>query len=189
LESLLLLPGVVSDDLKRFSGAAESWPLLQDTLQAALSNLDRMRSEEGRAMAEDLNANLEAVTASLDEVQTRAPLVAEAYRDRLTERLNKIIAEHDVALDPSDAIREMSLFADRSDISEEIVRLRSHVEQFTATMEITESSGRKLEFLTQEMVREGNTIGSKANDVEIARHVIEIKTAIERIREMIQNVE
>ena len=189
LESLLLLPGVVSEDAGRLGNAAESWPLVQDILEEALSNLDEMRSTEGRVMAEDLKANLQAVTASLDDVQTRAPLVADAYRDRLTERLNKIIAEHDVALDPSDVIKEVSLFADRSDISEEIVRLRSHVEQFTSIMETAESSGRKLEFLTQEMVREGNTIGSKANDVEIARHVIEIKTAIERIREMIQNVE
>ena len=189
LESLLLLPGVVSEDAGRLGNAAESWPLVRDTLEVALSNLDRMRSEEGRAMAEDLKANLQAVTASLDEVKSRAPLVAEAYRERLTERLNKIIAEHDVALDPSDVIKEVCLFADRSDISEEIVRLRSHVEQFTAIMDVKESSGRKLDFLTQEMVREGNTIGSKANDVEIARHVIEIKTAIERIREMIQNVE
>jgi uncharacterized protein (TIGR00255 family) len=189
LESLLLLPGVVSEDAGRLTNAAESWPLVHDTLEVALSNLDEMRSNEGRAMAEDLKANLQAVTASLDEVQTRAPLVAEAYRERLTERLNKIIAEHGIALDPSDVIKEVGLFADRSDISEEIVRLRSHVEQFTAIMEMSASSGRKLEFLTQEMVREGNTIGSKANDVEIARHVIEIKTAIERIREMIQNVE
>ena len=189
LESLLLLPGVVSEDAGRFTNAAESWPLVHDTLAAALSNLDQMRSEEGRAMAQDLKANLQAVTTSLDEVQTRAPLVAEAYRDRLTDRLNRIIAEHDVALDPSDLIKEVGLFADRSDISEEIVRLRSHVDQFTAIMDMKESSGRKLEFLTQEMVREGNTIGSKANDVEIARQVIEIKTAIERIREMIQNVE
>ena len=189
LESLLLLPGVVSEDAGRLTGAVESWPLVRDTLEASLSSLDQMRSEEGRAMAEDLKANLQAVTASLDEVQTRAPLVSEAYRDRLTERLNKIIAEHDVTLDPSDVIKEVGLFADRSDISEEIVRLRSHVEQFTAIMDMKESSGRKLDFLTQEMVREGNTIGSKANDVEIARQVIEIKTSIERIREMIQNVE
>ena len=94
-----------------------------------------------------------------------------------------------MTLDPADLIKEVSLFADRSDISEEIVRLRSHLEQFEAIMDLPESSGRKLEFLTQEMFREANTIGSKANDVEIARHVIEIKTAIERIREMIQNIE
>ena len=99
------------------------------------------------------------------------------------------MAELQVTLDPADLIKEVSLFADRSDISEEIVRLRSHLEQFKATMELPESSGRKLDFLTQEMFRETNTIGSKANDVEIAREVIEVKTAMERIREMIQNVE
>jgi uncharacterized protein (TIGR00255 family) len=92
-------------------------------------------------------------------------------------------------LDPADLIKEVSLYADRADISEEIVRLRSHVEQFLTIIRVPESAGRKLEFLTQEMVREANTIGSKANDVEIARQVIEIKTAIERIREMIQNIE
>jgi uncharacterized protein (TIGR00255 family) len=189
LESLLLLPGVVSEDSGRHDNAAESWPLVRDTLESALSNLGQMRSEEGRVMADDLTVNLRAVTASLEQVQTRSPLVAEAYRDRLTERLNKIIADHGISLEPADIIKEVGLFSDRSDISEEIVRLGSHVEQFTAIMETTGSFGRKLEFLTQEMVREGNTIGSKANDVEIARHVIEIKTAIERIREMIQNVE
>ena len=94
-----------------------------------------------------------------------------------------------MTLDPADLIKEVSLFAERGDISEEIVRLRSHLDQFDAILALPESSGRKLEFLTQEMFREANTIGSKANDVEIARQVIEIKTAIERIREMIQNVE
>ena len=99
------------------------------------------------------------------------------------------MADLGVHLEPGDVIREVGLFTDRSDISEEIVRLRSHLDQFQQTMELPESSGRKLDFLTQEMFRETNTIGSKANDVEIARHVIEIKTAVERIREMIQNIE
>jgi uncharacterized protein (TIGR00255 family) len=125
----------------------------------------------------------------LEQVENRSPQAVEDYSVRLHEKLQKILEKHAVSVDPSDLIKEVSLFADRSDISEEIVRLRSHVEQFLATMELSESSGRKLEFLTQEMVREANTIGSKANDVEIARHVIEIKTAIERIREMIQNIE
>jgi uncharacterized protein (TIGR00255 family) len=99
------------------------------------------------------------------------------------------LSELNVVLEPADVIKEVGLFCDRSDVSEEIVRLRSHLEQFQATMELPESAGRKLDFLTQEMFREANTIGSKANDVEIAQHVIEIKTAIERIREMIQNIE
>jgi len=115
--------------------------------------------------------------------------VGESYRGRLTERLTKTLAEYQVTLEPGDLIREISIFAERSDISEEIVRLRSHLEQFASTLDLPESSGRKLEFLTQEMSRETNTIGSKANDVQISRHVIEIKAAIERIREMIQNVE
>ena len=94
-----------------------------------------------------------------------------------------------VRIEPADVVREVGIFAERSDISEEIVRLRSHLEQFDDVMAAEESQGRKLEFLTQEMFRETNTIGSKANDAEIARHVIEMKTAIERMREMIQNVE
>ncbi len=115
--------------------------------------------------------------------------MSEAYRGRLTERLAKTLTEYQITLDPNDLIREVSIFAERTDISEEIVRLRSHLEQFHATLALEDSAGRKLEFLTQEMFRETNTIGSKANDVTIARHVIEIKAAIERIREMIQNVE
>ena len=106
-----------------------------------------------------------------------------------TNRIKKILTEYELTLDPGDLIKEVGLFAERSDVSEEIVRLRSHFEQFEAIMQLPESSGRKLEFLTQEMFREVNTIGSKANDLEIAREVIEIKTAVERIREMIQNVE
>lgn len=189
LESLLMLPGVVSEDADHDADAEQHWPAIEQTLNTALTQLDRMRSEEGRAMAADLRANCLAASASLAEVERRAPLVIENYRERLRERLSKSLAGHNVSIDVPDLLREVSLFADRSDISEEMVRLRSHLEQFLATMEEPESSGRKLEFLTQEMVRESNTIGSKANDVEIARYVIEIKTAIERIREMIQNVE
>ena len=107
----------------------------------------------------------------------------------LTDRLNKLLADVGVRVEMADVVREIGIFAERSDISEEIVRLRSHLEQFDTVMAADESQGRKLEFLTQEMFRETNTIGSKANDAEIARHVIEIKTAIERMREMIQNVE
>jgi uncharacterized protein (TIGR00255 family) len=189
LEPLLLLPGVVNDQSAARTDAAADWPAVQQTVEAALENLARMRSEEGRAMAADLKANCRAAAAGLAEIQQRAPLVVDAYRNRLEERLKKMLAEFEVLLDPHDLIREVSLMADRGDISEEIVRLRSHLEQFEAIMDLPESSGRKLEFLTQEMFREANTIGSKAADVEMTRHVIEIKAAIERIREMIQNIE
>jgi uncharacterized protein (TIGR00255 family) len=189
VESLLLLPGVVSENAGASVDAATDWPIIGETLAAAMKNMDAMRAEEGRAMAADLAANGVLITKELDAIEGRAPLVADTYRARLTERLTKSLAEFEITLDPRDLIREVSIYAERSDISEEIVRLRSHLEQFAATLELPESSGRKLEFLTQEMYRETNTIGSKANDVHISRHVIEIKAAIERIREMIQNVE
>ena len=189
LAQLLLLPGVVIENPTSPAEAEEEWPLVRETLTAAMENLAQMRIEEGRAMAADLRANCQSMGAELKEIESRAPLVVEAYRGRLSERLQAALAEFAVTLEPADLIKEVGLFAERSDISEEIVRLRSHLEQFDSIMELPESSGRKLEFLTQEMFRETNTIGSKANDVQIARHVIEIKASIERIREMIQNVE
>jgi uncharacterized protein (TIGR00255 family) len=189
LEHLLALPGVVNEQPWEAVAAQEDWPLIAQALTAAMQNLSHMREEEGRAMAADLHTNCRTIAAELEAIAERAPLMVEAYRTRLEDRLKKLLAEQSVTLQPADLIREISIFAERSDISEEIVRLRSHLEQFDTIMELPESSGRKLEFLIQEMFREVNTIGSKSTDVEIARHVIEIKTAIERLREMIQNVE
>ena len=189
IEALLSLPGVVDQNAAGPLDAAADWPLVSETLVGAMKDMSAMRLEEGRAMAADLAANGQSIAKELDAIEDRAPLVADSYRARLAERLTKTLADYQVTLDPGDLIREISIYAERSDVSEEIVRLRSHLEQFAATLELPESSGRKLEFLTQEMFRETNTIGSKANDVQIARHVIEIKAAIERIREMIQNVE
>ncbi|HEV3024447.1 MAG TPA: DUF1732 domain-containing protein, partial [Pirellulales bacterium] len=189
LESLLMLPGVVIENPTDAGVAEKDWPLIRSTLTAAMEALDEMRRGEGRAMAGDLAANCRAIAGELAGVETRAPLVVAAYRDRLHERLKALLAELGVTITPADLIKEVSVFAERSDISEEVVRLKSHLEQFDAFMSTAESSGRKLEFLTQEMFREANTVGSKANDVQIARHVIEIKAAIERVREMIQNVE
>lgn len=189
LETLLTLPGVVNEDAWPAGDVQDDWPAVSVVLCRAMENLARMRQDEGQAMANDLRSNCQLIAAELEQIAGRAPLTIEAYRTRLEERLRKVLAEHDVAIEPADVIREISIFAERSDISEEIVRLRSHLEQFEAIMELKESSGRKLEFLTQEIFREVNTIGSKSTDIEIARHVIEIKTAVERLREMIQNVE
>lgn len=189
LESLLLLPGVVAETSAAVARAEEDWPLIQTTLQTAVDNLDRMRATEGQAMAADLGANCQTVSAELDEIAQRAPSVVEAFRDRLSERLEKLLERSEAVVEAGDLLKEVGLFAERSDISEEIVRLRSHLQQFDSVLHSSTSAGRKLEFVTQEMVRESNTIGSKASDVEISRHVIEIKTALERIREQIQNVE
>jgi uncharacterized protein (TIGR00255 family) len=189
LEALLQLPGVVADDQSALNDPVADWPLIEGTLSAAMANMAGMRADEGRAMTADLAENCSVIASQLTEIEQRAPNVAEAYRTRLGERIGKILAEFEATLQPADLVREVGIYAERSDISEETVRLRSHLEQFATIMAIEESSGRKLEFLTQEMFRETNTIGSKANDVTIARHVIEIKAAIERMREMIQNIE
>lgn len=189
LETLLSLPGVINEKYSHDDAIESEWPIVKETLLEALTKLDQMRQEEGRAMTADLTANCEVLSASLANVEQRAPTVVENYRGRITDRLNKLLSELGVSVQPSDIIREVGLFADRSDISEETVRLRSHLEQFASFMNEQESNGRKLDFLIQEMFRETNTIGSKSNDAEISRHVVEMKTAIERMREMIQNVE
>jgi len=189
VEPLLELPGVIIENQAGSFEVERDWPLVRETLEDALGRMTKMRSEEGQAMANDLASNCATIATELDAIDARSPLVVDNYRARLTDRVQKTLDEFGVTLQPGDLIRELSIYTERSDISEEIVRLRSHLEQFSATLALAESSGRKLEFVTQEMFRETNTIGSKANDVQISRHVIEIKAAIERIREMIQNVE
>lgn len=189
LESLLMLPGVVDEKQAHGAHVQDDWPLIEQVLGEAIDNLSRMRQDEGAAMAADLRQNCAEVATHLAAIEARAPQVAESYRGRLVDRLNKLLGEHGVTVTPAEVVREVGLFAERVDISEEIVRLRSHLTQFDEYMRQEESSGRKLEFMLQEMNREVNTIGAKANDGELARHVVEIKAAIERMREMVQNVE
>jgi uncharacterized protein (TIGR00255 family) len=189
IEQLLSLPGVVKTHSTSTELAERDWPAIQQALREALAKLEAMRRSEGAAMAVDLLSNCQVVASQLVFVEKRAPAVIDAYRTRLVDRLSKLLAEFNVSVTAADIVREVGMYAEKSDISEEVVRLRSHVEQFERVMKNEETPGRKLEFLTQEMFRETNTIGSKSNDAEIATHVIEIKTAIERMREMIQNVE
>jgi len=189
IESLLMLPGVVEEDAWRRLETSEDWPLIEGVLREAVDNLNDMRSVEGQAMQRELESNCQTITTSLEKIEGLAPRVAQHYQQRLTERLNKLLEEHEIRVEASDVVREVGLFADRADISEETVRMRSHLGQFATILQEPESAGRKLEFITQEMFRETNTIGSKANDAEIAGHVVEIKTVIERIREMVQNIQ
>ena len=189
LDTLLSLPGVVKEVSGDSARAMEYWPLVEATLIQAMDMVSKMRAEEGRAMAANLQSNCSGITQQVKYIEQRAGIVVDNYRGRLAERLQKLLNDYEVQVESVDVIREVGIFAERCDISEEIVRIRSHLDQFDSVMQNQESSGRKLEFLTQELFRETNTIGSKANDSEIARHVIEIKAAIERMREMIQNVE
>jgi uncharacterized protein (TIGR00255 family) len=189
LEPLAALPGVIEQLSAEAHDAESVWPLLEPTLRAALEQLTEMRLAEGRALAADLQSQCAAVDGSLKKIAARAPHVVEGYRQRLHDRVSEALAQFKTAIEPIDLVREVCVFADRSDISEEIVRLRSHLGQFAQAMQSAESAGRKLEFICQEMGRETNTIGSKANDAEISHEVVEIKTALERIREQIQNIE
>jgi uncharacterized protein (TIGR00255 family) len=189
LETLVQLPGVIDPASRANLDPREDWPLIEDVLREALAAVVKMRADEGAALLADLTANGRIVEEFLGKVSQRAPEVSDSYRERLAQRVNKALTELNVTVQPADLIREVSLFVDRSDVSEESVRLRSHLQQYEEALNLPESSGRKLEFIVQEMGREVNTIGSKANDAEISRHVIEIKGALERIREQIQNVE
>jgi uncharacterized protein (TIGR00255 family) len=189
LAQVLALPGVVPEPGSLTAHLEEDWPVIERTLQTALDKLQAMRREEGRAMAQELLAHRDTIAAHLERIRGRVPQVTTAFRDRLFERVRQILGELDVQLDRNDLIKEVSIFAERSDIAEEVVRLASHLGQFQEMMNDKESPGRKLEFLTQEMFREANTIGSKASDVEISREVVEIKATLEKIRELVQNVE
>lgn len=188
-QTLLGLPGVVREKSIGEDAVEQLWPLVHETLVEALRSLARSRAQEGQAMGRDLNENIQSITTAVAAIEARAPEVAAGYRGRLLERVNQYVSEMGVSITGGDVAREVALFADRTDISEEVVRLRSHLQQFGKLVASDEPAGRKLDFVTQEMFREVNTIGSKAQDGPIAACVIDAKAAIERIREMVQNVE
>ncbi|QDT68119.1 Conserved hypothetical protein CHP00255 [Planctomycetes bacterium MalM25] len=194
IDKLLTLPGVISTPDASTADPEADWPTIKQAVVASLDSLGAMRSREGEALTTDLRSQASTIATELEGIEERAPLVADAYRDRLHERVGQAVEKLGVSLEPADLIREVALFVDRSDISEEIVRLRSHLQQFEATIasadgDARDGVGRKLEFIAQEMGREVNTIGSKANDSEISARVVEMKAALERVREQVQNVE
>lgn len=187
--TLALLPGMVqphdlTDEERDAAGA-----LVLELLEAALGRLVDMRNTEGAALAGDLRQHCEGIRTRLSEIRTRAPRVVEEYRDRLLTRIRQLLTGSGVELGAQDLLREVAVYADRSDISEEITRLGGHIDQFLRFMDAPEPAGRKLEFIAQEMLREANTMGSKTGDAEIAGHIIEIKSAVDRIKEQVANVE
>ena len=192
LDQLLMLPGVMVTDSENSETKDETvWTLVEQALHEALNALQTMRKTEGESMKKDLTANVDSLRQSIGSISELAPRAAPLYRQKLKERIEKAMGEQGLSLSLEDAdfVRELAVYADRCDVSEELVRFQSHLGQFISTMQSKESCGRKLDFLTQELFREVNTIGSKANDSDITKHVVEIKTVIERIREMVQNVE
>jgi len=189
VSQLLLLPGVVEEVRAPDRAPHEDWPEIAQVVRRALDALQAARAQEGRAMADELVALGRSIGEHLGRIADRAPRAVQAYHTRLTDRIQAMILEQGVTVESKDLIREVAIFAERCDISEEVVRLRAHLEQYGTILEEDESSGRKLEFLVQEMGREINTIGSKAGDVEISRAVVEVKAMLEKIRELVQNVE
>ncbi|MEQ8851659.1 YicC/YloC family endoribonuclease [Gimesia sp.] len=189
LDRLLTLPGAVIDNDSRTHTPESDWPLIEEAIKGALIELTEFRQKEGESAQADLQSSNKTIGEQLETVKQKAPQVVTSYRDRLHQRLTDLLKDQEVELDPDSMIREVSLFADRCDINEEISRLTCHLEQFDTILNSETSQGKKLEFLVQEMFREINTIGSKANDVEISHAVIEMKLAVEKIRENVQNVE
>ena len=189
LESLLSLPGVISENDLPEDVINSLWPAVAESINASLDHFHDFREREGESMRIDLDKQCETIEHEVKQVAELAPQVVNDYREKLLERVRRMTADASISVGPNDIIREVAIFADRCDINEEITRLGSHIEQFRRMLNGATSQGRKLEFIGQEMFREINTIGSKANSVDIAHSVVEMKAAIERIREVLQNVE
>ena len=162
-------------------------PGLQEVLTLALDSYDSMRLREGKAIEEDFLQRLQAIEMHMDYIHEKAPLVVEEYRKKLHDRIRDL--HQDVEVDETRMTQEVAIFADKCDITEEIVRTRSHLNQFRLYMQRDEAIGRRLEFLLQEINREVNTMSSKASDASISGRAVEMKAELEKLREQVQNVE
>ncbi len=167
-------------------GEEELWREILPVLEEALRRLDESRRREGEALREDFLERLKAIGGHLQRIEERAPLVVEEYRRRLSSKAKELL---DGELDEGRLAQEVALFASRADITEEVVRIRSHLEQFRERLGEGGPVGKALDFLIQEMVREANTIASKSSDLPITRHVLAIKEEVEKLREQVQNIE
>ncbi|MCA9243025.1 MAG: YicC family protein [Phycisphaerales bacterium] len=188
LARILQMPGVCEPQALTQSERDKAETRLAALTNAAIDRLIEMREKEGEALARDLRGQCESLLSNLEAINERAPSVVAEFRDRLLGRVQDLLRDSNVSLAQDDILREVSIYAERSDINEEISRLRGHIEQFLQSME-SESAGRKLDFIAQEMLREANTIGSKSGDRDIARRIIDMKGAVDRIKEQAQNVE
>jgi len=187
--ALLALPGVVREPAPNSARLEKIWSLAEGCLKKALEELAAMRCQEGRRLAGELERLLKNVSRLVEKVAAETSGIVEDYRKKLAARIQTLLAGSSVSLSQADLAREVSIYADRSDVSEELVRLRSHVEQFREAFGSDEAVGRRMEFIVQEMFREANTIGSKALDARMANTVLDLKGEIEKIKEQTMNVE
>ncbi len=189
LAAMLSLPGVVQPAIPTEEQAQTMRQAVLTLTQEALDKLSVSRGEEGKLLKADLLANCECIESELAAIGKRVDTVVQDYHKRLQERVGNLLAQAKLKLDEDLLAREVAIYAERSDIAEEVSRLGAHLQQFRECCEKGESVGRRLDFVTQEMLREANTIASKSSDAMIARSVIDIKCAIDRVKEQVQNVE
>lgn len=186
LSNLIRLPDIFNV-IKNTEDEEVIWNDVKIVAEEALNNFVSMRETEGLKMREDVEQRLDYIEKLVGKVEERSPMVTEAYRERLYNKLSEIL--NDKKIDEQRILTETAIFSEKTAVDEETVRLKSHINQFRNLLEINEPVGRKLDFLIQEFNRESNTIGSKAQDVEITKIVVELKSEIEKIREQIQNIE
>ena len=189
LAGILSLPGVVQPPEINEAERQRQWDIISALTEEGIKHLLGMRKTEGQAIREDLLGHCRQIREHLAVIAKQAPQVIQDYHQRLLQRTNELLAQSKLQLSLDDLRREVAVYAERCDINEEIARLTSHLDQFGKLCDSNEQAGRKLDFLTQEMLREANTIGSKANDSTIAHRIIDIKGAIDRLKEQVQNVE
>ena len=189
ISDMLALPGVLVPNVDEGSRGKIA-EIMHRLLKQACSDLDVMRCREGEILQTDLQGCLDEIRAALDFIRERAPVVVNLYEDRLRQRMESLLSSVDATVADEDVIREVAIFAERSDISEEIIRLSGHLDHFQELMvaDAQDPVGRTLDFLSQEMLRETNTIGSKCLDSEVSRRIVLVKGAIDRLKEQVQNV-
>lgn len=190
LGSLLALPGVIQPP-RSAELLERARPPVRELLDRALERLIAMRQSEGRGLADDLLKHRSYIAERIDGIADRAPAVVEEYHQRLRSRMDDLMARAQLNVNAADLVKEVAVFAERCDISEETQRIKAHLDQIEQILarDDGEPAGRTLDFLAQELLREANTIASKSNDAVISRVIVEVKGAIDRIKEQVQNVE
>jgi uncharacterized protein (TIGR00255 family) len=187
--NLLNLPGMIQPTLPNKEKAEQIRKLVLQISQEALDKLKQMRAVEGGYLQADINKCCQLIEQDLEQIRTRIGIVIREYAEKLKKRVNELLALAEIKIDEGILAREVAVFADRSDISEEIARLDSHLQQFDQCCRGSDQAGRRLDFISQEMLREANTIASKASDTDTTRYVVNIKCQIDRIKEQVQNIE
>ncbi len=187
--SLLNLPGILEPATPDENIAEQIRKTVLEISQEAIEKLKQMRAAEGAALEADLKKHCSAIKQDIERICARSEVVLTRYAEKLKKRVNELLAGAKLKLDEETLAREVAIFAERSDISEEIARLDSHLQQLLQGCQTNSQAGRRLDFISQEMLREANTIASKASDTEITSCVVDIKCRIDRIKEQVQNVE